>query len=259
MLMVGLALYIPAVLYMAADAGERYSRQIQAQVKMRAYLDDDQTPLGPVRQEIDTLAAVDSTHVLLQQDLLAELEAELGQGLLAGLPENPLPNAIEITIRPGHTSDSALEALAGVIQTLPGVDEVVYGRQWAQKAHAFFSQVRWFLVVVTVGLSLLVLAVAANTIRLIIRTRREAIGVWLLLGATPVYARMPYYIEGAISGLGGAVFALGLSYVTFAWVRNHVPTLEYFTLAEMVTFLIVAVLMALVGAVSAARRRIVPL
>jgi cell division transport system permease protein len=94
---------------------------------------------------------------------------------------------------------------------------------------------------------------------LIIRTRREAIGVWLLLGATPVYARMPYYIEGAISGLGGAVFALGLSYVTFAWVRNHVPTLQFFTLAEMVTFLIVAVLMALVGAVSAARRRIVPL
>jgi cell division protein FtsX len=104
-----------------------------------------------------------------------------------------------------------------------------------------------------------VLAIAANIIRLIIRTRRESIGVWLLLGASPMYARMPYYIEGALAGLAGGLVSLLLLYFTCTWLSGFVPAFQFFTAGEAVTFLLVAVGTALSGAILAARRQIVPL
>jgi len=259
-LVVGLALYIPAMLYLSSEAGGQYARQIQAQVKIRAYIKDPPgEPPQSLQSRMKALGSVRATRLLSPDSLLAELEAELGGDLLRGLPDNPLPWAVEISVAKGRTSEAALDSLANVLAAFPEVDDVVYGRQWARQAERFFADVRWFLGVVTVGLSLLVFAIAANIIRLIIRARRTAIGVWLLLGATPLYARVPYYIEGAVAGFGGAVFSLLLAYVSYLWLRLYVTTFRFFTGMEILAFFGIAIIMGLLGAVVAARRRIVPL
>jgi len=259
-IVVGLALYIPAMLYLVSEAGERYGRELQAQVKLRAYLDDSVVPPATdLLGSVQALPGVKSARWLDRTLLLAELENELGANLTEGLPANPLPNAVEVSVLPNHATEAELAALASRLDRLTGVQDVVYGQLWAQKADRFFTDVRIVLGVITVFLSILVLAIAANIIRLTIRTRRESIGVWLLLGASPLYARMPYYIEGTTAGLAGALFTLVLTYGTVTWAGGYVPTLSFFTPLEVGLFVLIAVAMALVGAVAAARRHIVPL
>ena len=257
---VGLALYIPAMLYLATQAGDRFSQQIRSQVKLRAYLREDAPgPFLELTRRLDEMPQVRKATFRDRQDLLTELESELGEGLLDGLPGNPLPRAIDITVRPDFATETALDSLAAALDRLPEVEEVVYGRAWAHRADRFFSQVRFFLGLITVALALLVLAIASNIIRLIIRNRREAIGVWLLLGASPLYARLPYYIEGALAGLAGALVTLALLYGTCTWLAAVVPTFEFFTSAEAAVVVLLAVGTAVFGAVLAARRQIVPL
>jgi cell division transport system permease protein len=257
---VGLALYIPAMLFLLSRAGERYGAELQAQVKLRAYVHEGIAPestelLGQVR----ALPGVKSARWLDRDMLLAELEGEFGADLTEGLPANPLPDAVEISVQPGFGGEDELAALAARVEALTGVDDVVYGRAWAHQAERFFGDLRVGLGVLVVLLSVLVLAIASNTIRLTIRTRREAIGVWLLLGASPLYARIPYYIEGAIAGLAGALFTLALVGATAIWLRHYIPTLDFFSVSEAALFLAIAIAMSLVGAVAAARRHIVPL
>ena len=257
---VGLALYIPAALYLASETGERYSRQIRAQVKLRVYLREDaDAPFDALIAQMRLLPQVRDAQYRNRDELLAELETELGEGLLAGLPSNPLPRAIDVRVVPEAATEARLDSLAQTLGLFPEVDEVIYGRAWAHQADRFFAQVEFFLGLVTVLLSILVLAIAANIIRLIIRTRREAIGVWLLLGASPLYARLPYYIEGVVAGTAGGLISLGLIFGTSRWLAAYIPAFHFFTTPEILVFLGIAIAVSLVGAVLAARRQIVPL
>ena len=257
---VGLALYIPSMLYLTAQAGDRFSQQVRSQVKLRMYLKEDAPgPFDALLAQVAALPQVQTVTFRTREDLLAELESELGKGLLDGLPGNPLPQAIDILVKPEYATESALDALAGTLSDRSEADDVVYGRAWAHQADKFFEQVRFFLALITGALGLLVLAIAANIIRLIIRTRRESIGVWLLLGASPLYARMPYYIEGALAGLAGALVSLVMLYFTCGWLSEFVPAFRFFSGPEVVMFFLVAVGTALLGAILAARRQIVPL
>lgn len=259
-IIVALALYIPACLYLASQAGERYSQQIRSQVKVRIFLKETaEGPFEPLMRQVESIPGVRGVTFMDRQALLTELEAELGEGLLAGLPGNPLPRAIDVEVSEGIATQVGLDSLSGTLSEFDEVEEVVYGRAWAHRADRFFSDVRFFLGLVTAVLSFLVLAMAANIIRLIIRTRRESIGVWLLLGASPLYARLPYYIEGAMTGLSGALITLGMLYGTFVWLGAYVPTLEFLSVAETLIFLGVSVAMSLVGAVLAGRKQIVAL
>jgi cell division transport system permease protein len=259
-IIVGFALYIPACLYLASQAGERYSQQIRSQVKVRVYLDENADgPFDQLQHKIQAIPGVAGVAYLDRDDLLAELEAELGSGLLTGLPGNPLPRAFDIDVTKEVATQSGLDSLSGTLALFEQVDDVVYGRAWAHRADRFFADVRFFLGIVTAILSFLVLAMASNIIRLIIRTRRESIGVWLLLGASPLYARLPYYIEGAIAGLSGAMVTLVMLYVTYVWLGAYVPSLKFLSVTETLIFLGVSVAMSLVGAVLAGRKQIVAL
>lgn len=259
-IVVGIALYIPSMLYLGARAGDRFSQQVRSQVKVRMYLREDAPgPFDDLQAQIAALPQVQSVTFRDRDELLDELEAELGKGLLDGLPGNPLPQAIDIMVKPEFATEYALDSLADQLRKDPEAEDVVYGRAWAHQADHFFGQVRSLAAIITGALGLLVLAIAANIIRLIIRSRRESIGVWLLLGASPLYARMPYYIEGILAGLAGGIVSLVMLYATCTWLSGFVPSFQFFAPGEAVIFLLVAVGTALCGAILAARRQIVPL
>ena len=54
-----------------------------------------------------------------------------------------------------------------------------------------------------------------NTIRLSIFSRRREIEVMKLVGATNAFVRLPFMLEGMLTGLLGAVGALGLLTVVY--------------------------------------------
>ena len=79
-----------------------------------------------------------------------------------------------------------------------------------------------FVRTVTIGMSLVLLAVAViliwNTIRTAIFARRREIEVMKLVGATDWFIRVPFVLEGLVQGLvGAAVSCGGLWVLNTAW------------------------------------------
>lgn len=126
---------------------------------------------------------------------------------LSLLSIDTIPSQFKVV--PITTDPELVRSLAEQYRTLPGVA----GVSLAEDEFDVISTLSGFVRTVTIGMSLVLLAVAVvliwNTIRTAIFARRREIEVMKLVGATDWFIRVPFILEGLIQGLMGAVVSCG--------------------------------------------------
>jgi cell division transport system permease protein len=65
-----------------------------------------------------------------------------------------------------------------------------------------------FSVLIGMGIFVVSYVFIANTIRITIYAKRENIEIMNLMGATPLFIKIPFVIEGLLQGLMGALLSL---------------------------------------------------
>jgi len=126
---------------------------------------------------------------------------------LSLLSVETIPSQFKVV--PKTTDPTLVRSLADQYRTLPGVT----GVSLAEDEFDVISTLSSFVRTVTIGMSLVLLAVAViliwNTIRTAIFARRREIEVMKLVGATDWFIRIPFIMEGLIQGLAGALVSCG--------------------------------------------------
>ena len=127
--------------------------------------------------------------------------------------DNPLATSAhyEVYVYQVETQD----ALAEYIRSLDGVREV----KQAEGATTTLTTMNRVIGYVSIAIILILLAVSvfliSNTVTIGISVRKEEIGIMKLIGATNLFVRAPFLIEGILIGLVGAAIPLGLLYVVY--------------------------------------------
>jgi cell division transport system permease protein len=147
-----------------------------------------------------------------REDALANLNAKSGlSDVLATLGENPLPDGYVIKLDSFNSAADAsvVDAIAGQLRALPGVDTVQVDSAWVKRLAALLGVLRLVLLLLAATLGMVVIAVVFNTIRLQVLTQRDEIAVSKLIGATDNFIHRPFYYTGALLGLCAGGVALG--------------------------------------------------
>jgi len=183
-----------------------------SRIRVTAYLAEGVKAEQAARleEEMRGLPEVREVVYRSKEEALKDLEEKLRgkKGLLRGLPRNPLPASLEMKLKPAYQNPAGVQALIG---KFAGESEIVdwqYGAEWIERFSAFVTLFE--ILGVTLGGLLLVAAIflISNTIRLNIFSRREEIEIMRLVGATGLFIRAPFYVEGLLQGLIGAFLAL---------------------------------------------------
>ena len=66
--------------------------------------------------------------------------------------------------------------------------------------------------------------IVANTIRLVLYSRREEIEIMQLVGATDRFITTPLYFEGLLQGAFGGLIGLAILYGTYIFIKTKVDT-----------------------------------
>ena len=82
--------------------------------------------------------------------------------------------------------------------------------QWLQRFYGFLDLLQHLIIIIASLLTLAVLLIIGNTIRLDIGNRKEEIQVAQLIGATYAFIRRPFLYSGFWYGLIGGIMAISI-------------------------------------------------
>jgi len=195
--------------------------EVQAKVDVEAYLEEDVEgeALSLPRAEIATIPGVESVRYISKDQARERFAAEYGDTLLALLSENPLPASLLVTLIESQRTGSGAETVAAGITPMEGVDEVVWGKSWADRLDRLILALTALSILIGLVVSLASVFVIGNTVKLTVWARRDAIEIMKLVGATDGFVKLPFFIEGTIQGFAGAGFALLILFGIYGYVQ----------------------------------------
>jgi cell division transport system permease protein len=209
-LVIGVALALPAGAYTLLINLQEAARGVSSDPELSIFLalDAKKDDVAEIDKRLRAEPLVASATFKSREAAFAELKASPALGdVLTALNQNPLPDAFVVRLK--MNAAEALDRLATSMQAWPKVEHVQVDSAWVRRVAAALKLGQLSVLVLAALLSVALLAVTFNTIRLQILTQRDEIEVSKLLGATDGTIRRPFYYYGALLGLfGGAAAAL---------------------------------------------------
>ncbi|AFI84103.1 MULTISPECIES: permease-like cell division protein FtsX [Methylophaga] len=209
LLVIGIALLLPAGLFVILKNVEQVSGEWQHANRISLFLQDEISDKRgeQLAEQLQTWPdIVDVSFQSAQQSLNEFREISGLESLLDTLPENPLPAVIIIEPEEAQQQE-AIEALLERLDALPEVDLAQLDMQWLQRLRSINETGQRGITILAILLSLSVLLVIGNTIRLAILNRQTEIRVIKLVGGTNTFVRRPFLYTGMWYGFLGGVLA----------------------------------------------------
>ena len=197
----------------------RALEQVSERVEVRAFLSDsaDIEQVAAAMKDIGEFPEVLRVDYVSQENALERARKEMGE--FADVFEaGVLPASIEVHLRPGMRSPTIVKSVADRIKTYHFIDDVRYGEEWVEKLY----RLRNIATVAGIALGVAFAAVAVIIIRMMVLARAKEISIMRLVGATDMFIRLPFLIDGLVKGVLGGLVALLL-----VWITNRVVN-QYF-------------------------------
>jgi cell division transport system permease protein len=200
----------------------------ESNVRIMVYLKDGATEAQGQETAycIQGVDGVQKVTFIPKSEGLAAFRAQLKHqaSLLDGLGENPLPDAIEVDLHQESLRLNQVESIADQISRMKVVESVEFGQQWMErfanllKLFRFTGMILGGIFFIAAGL------IVANTARLVLYSRREEVDIMRLVGATDLFIKAPFYIQGLIQGaLGGGIGLLAV-YAAYLYMSSELTS-----------------------------------
>jgi cell division transport system permease protein len=225
---IGIAIALPGGLHTLVNNVRSLSGAWDGSASLSLFLQPkmDEAGAKALAEKLATWREVGTTRVIGRQEALAEFRRLSGFGeALDLLGENPLPVVILLQPSLGSSSPEAAAALSDRLGQLPEVELAQLDLQWVRRLHAMTRTAERGIWVLAGLLSLAVLLIVGNTIRLEINNRRPEIEITKLVGATNAFIRRPFLYDGLWYGLLGGIIAWLLITLSLGLLQGPVAEL----------------------------------
>lgn len=227
---------------------EVVENQVEISVELDLAIEDDQ--IKAVENEIKNIDGVKSVTFISKEEGLEQLREKLGneQNLLDGLEgeENPLYDSFMVKV----FDPSQLDEVATEIAAINLVTNVDYGKTTVDNLLKWTAWIKNIGLIFIVGLAFTAMFLISNTIKITIYARQREIEIMKLVGATNWFIRWPFFVEGFLLGVIGAIMpiiALVFSYkflldsVNSSLNMSFLQPLPLNPLAYQISFLLFAI------------------
>lgn len=185
---------------------------IGAQNVIMVFIEDgsSQEQMNSLKAQLEAIGNVDKVEFVPKEDAFERQKAEYGEkaALLDGLSADILPDAYKVTVKDLEQFDATADNIKGLEYVL----QIRENSELAGKIASIRNAVSYVCIGIVAVLFFVSLFIVSNTIRITIFNRRLEISIMKAVGATNMFIRWPFIVEGMLLGVFSAVIALGVEY-----------------------------------------------
>lgn len=235
---VSMVLFVLGVLGGVVISGKKLAEHARKNLKLQVFLvyGISESASEEIKSFIVTNEYVADVRLITPEEALAEYKEKMGEDPMLMLDENPLPTTLEITLKPEFATNEYIEEVeSSILTTYPDqVAEIYKDAHLINEVNMNIARISYVLLGICVLLSIIMIALINNTIRLAIFSKRFLIKTMQLVGATGGFIRKPFIKAGVMQGvIGGLISSVGMLALLF-WIKSMMPDL--FQDSDMILF-----------------------
>jgi len=230
-IIVAITLLLPALLYVSIKSAQNLSQNWQGRPQISIFLHQelsegesklifDEIRLHPA---IGVAELISPTQALEEFRMLSGLDFEINF-----LDSNPLPASIVLMPSSDYADSAQLTELKEELSKIEGIDQIRLDLDWTDRFNAILRVFTRIASLLSTLLSLALILIVGNTIKLLILNRRQEIEITKLVGGTDTFVRRPFLYYGSLFGLFGATLTLFLLLAAASLVKEPIKQLSNF-------------------------------
>ncbi len=187
---------------------EKIVDMVQKNNETIVYISDDRTELEAIQigKKIEELDNVNTAVFVSKEEALEQYKDKLGEQLFARIEDrNRMPDSFRVSFE----ELSGYDETVNEIKQIDGVQSILDRREFADKLSKISSLINLISIGIVAALIIISLFIIANTIRATMYSRRFEISIMKSVGATNMFVRMPFLIEGMVIGFISAALSTG--------------------------------------------------
>ncbi len=194
----------------------RFIESLRDKIELEAFLQEPITEeqIAELQRSVSATEGVRKVTFVSKEEAAKIFRKDWGDDITTVLDFNPLPPSFRISLRDGYKTSSKVQAIAARVSGMAGVDTVMYRKTLLELIDQRTQSAHTVMLALGILISLSAIFFVSNTIRLAIYARRKIVRTMELVGATQLFIRLPFLLEGMYQGILGGIAAAVLLYLT---------------------------------------------
>lgn len=213
------------------DVLNRSESQADVVVYFTEIVSRDTAAQNKVYEKIRKMPEVAGAALVSKDSAWNRFRTQYGDEMLEAVDENPFPASVELVLGEDYRSSERVSELQRNVSALDEVESVEYSQKWLDYIKSLRNQFYWVSAAVGLVVFLALHSIVSNTIKLTIYARSDLVRNMHYVGATDLFIKMPFLLEGMLQGLIGgllcivALFFARISLTQFSlnWCFSYLP------------------------------------
>jgi len=228
---IALVLFLVGLLGLIVLKTNSITKHFKEKVAITVFLNDNAKD-----KDVETLQAelrkeeYAKTVTYISKDEAAKIySADIGENFLEFLGENPLKNAIDISLKSEFVTPEIMADIEKELVIRSIVSEVTYDKPLIELLSKNINRLSFWMLVFSALFTLIAVVLINGSIRLSVYSKRFTIKTMQMVGATKSFIRVPFILQSVKLGIIGALVSIVGLVAFISYLNINITELELFS------------------------------
>ncbi|MFZ2283742.1 MAG: permease-like cell division protein FtsX [Lutibacter sp.] len=241
---IALVLFLVGLLGLIVLKTNSITKHFKEKVAITVFLNDNAKD-----KDVETLQAelrkedYAKTVTYISKEEAAKIYSEdIGENFLEFLGENPLKNAIDISLKSEFVTPEIMAGIEKELMLRNIVSEVTYDKPLIELLSKNINRLSFWMLIFSALFTLIAVVLINGSIRLSVYSKRFTIKTMQMVGATKSFIRVPFILQSVKLGIAGALVSIAGLVAFISYLNKNIPELELFSDVNILAIVFIGII-----------------
>ena len=228
---IALVLFLVGLLGLIVLKTNSIAKHFKEQVAMTIFLKDNakNSDVVVLKAELKNADYTKNVTYISKEEAAKKYSEDIGENFLEFLGENPLKNAIDISLKSEFVTPEKMAEIEKNLVIRSIVAEVIYDKPLIELLSKNINKLSFWILLFSGLFTVIAVVLINSSIRLSVYSKRFTIKTMQMVGATKRFIRVPFIWRSVQLGIIGALVAIVGLVIFIVYVNKMIPEIELLT------------------------------